>query len=596
MTWYPDERTTAAANLAAVLGDGGFDSYAAFHAWSVEDRAGFWGDVVRRLGIVFATDPSSMLTGDDALHPGWMTGARLNIAESCFTAPGDALAVVHGRAGALRSVTYARLRDDVMRFAAGLDDLGLEPGDRVAIAMPMTYESVVAYLGTVWAGGTVVSIADSFTAVEIERRLRISDARLAVTQDRVVRGGRDLPMATKVIEADVDRAIIVHTGAGLPGRPRDLDWRDVAGDRLRPPTHTGPDHPTNILFSSGTTGDPKAIPWSQLTPIKAAMDGHYHHDIHPSDTVAWPTNLGWMMGPWLIYASLVNGATIALHDGTPTDRPFAEFVAEAGVTILGVVPSLVARWRTTGALEAVDWSGVRILSSTGEASNPSDMAWLAETAGGRPIIEYCGGTEIGGGYLTSTVLHPSVPSHFTTPALGLDIIMVDDSGAPADTGEVFLVPPSVGLSESLLNGDHDTVYYAGTPTAGGHPLRRHGDVVRRLPDGTYRVLGRADDTMNLGGIKVGSAELERAIVDTPGVVECAAVAVTDDQGGPSHLVVFAVVASAESPGAWADLFSARLRERLNPLFRVAEVVLVDALPRTASGKVVRRELRSRLDG
>ena len=186
-----------------------------------------------------------------------------------------------------------------------------------------------------------------------------------------------------------------------------------------------PDRVTNVLFSSGTTGDPKAIPWTQLTPVKAAMDGHFHHDIHPGDVVAWPTNLGWMMGPWLIYASLVNGAAMALHDDAPTGRDFADFVAEAGVTVLGVVPSLVAAWRSGGVLdpdaeEPVDWTGLRLLSSTGEASNPDDMRWLMGAAGGKPVIEYCGGTEIGGGYITGTVLHRrgAVDLHHPGPRLG----------------------------------------------------------------------------------------------------------------------------------------------------------------------------------
>ncbi len=233
-------------------------------------------------------------------------------------------------------------------------------------------------------------------------------------------------------------------------------WSDSGGADDFDPVPGEPDRVTNVLFSSGTTGDPKAIPWTQLTPIKAAMDGHFHHDIHPEDVVAWPTNLGWMMGPWLIYASLVNGAALALHDDAPTGRDFADFVAEAGVTVLGVVPSLVAAWRSGGVLdpdadEPVDWTGLRLLSSTGEASNPDDMRWLMGVAGGKPVIEYCGGTEIGGGYITGTVLHDAVPSTFTTPALGWDLRLLDEDGSPAEEGELFLVPPSMGMSTELLN-------------------------------------------------------------------------------------------------------------------------------------------------
>ena len=159
-----------------------------------------------------------------------------------------------------------------------------------------------------------------------------------------------------------------------------------------------------MLFSSGTTGEPKAIPWTHLTPIKAAMDAHFHHDVHPEDILAWPTNLGWMMGPWLIYSSLLNGAALALYDDRPTDAAFGRFVQDAGVTMLGVVPSMVAAWRSSGCLEGLDWSAVSRFSSTGEASNPDDMAWLMHVSGDKPVLEYCGGTEIGGAYLCGSMV------------------------------------------------------------------------------------------------------------------------------------------------------------------------------------------------
>jgi acetyl-CoA synthetase len=596
--WRPDPSTVAAANLSALIADRGLPGYPELHRWSVEHRAEFWGEVVERLGIVLRTPYRTVLDGSGGPEqPRWLVGAELNIVESCFTAPPERLAVVHRAGGAIQRVTYGELRQRVDAAASGLGRLGVGEGDRVAIAMPMTREAVVAYLAVVAVGGAVVSIADSFAPDEIAARLR---ADLVVTQDRITRAGRHLPMYDKVVDAGAQRAVAVDTGAGLRIRDTDLWWADVAESTVADgfdPVPGDPDRVTNVLFSSGTTGEPKAIPWTQLTPVKAAMDGHFHHDIHPGDVVAWPTNLGWMMGPWLIYASLVNGAALALHDDAPTGRDFANFVAEAGVTVLGVVPSLVAAWRSGGVLDPdadqpVDWTGLRLFSSTGEASNPDDMRWLMGVAGGKPVIEYCGGTEIGGGYITGTVLHDAVPSTFTTPALGWDLRLLDEDGAPADEGELFLVPPSMGMSTALLNRDHHEVYYAGLPAA-DVPLRRHGDHMERLPDGRFRALGRVDDTMNLGGIKVSSAEIERVVAGVLGVAEAAAVAVSPPGGGPSRLVVYVVPA----PGAELDpdtvkpAMQAAIGTHLNPLFRIDRVVPVDALPRTASAKVMRRRLR-----
>jgi acetyl-CoA synthetase len=413
-----------------------------------------------------------------------------------------------------------------------------------------------------------------------------------VTQDLNTRSGRRLPMYEKVKQAGAPRCVVVATGGGVPLAGGDTWWDDFVGsnEAWLPEICAAGSH-TNILFSSGTTGEPKAIPWTHLTPIKAAADGHFHHDIHSGDVVAWPTNLGWMMGPWLIYASLVNDATMALYDEAPTGREFGEFVRDAGVTVLGLVPSIVAAWRTTGCMDGIDLTGLRLLSSTGEASNPDDMAWLMGLVGNKPVIEYCGGTEIGGGYITGTVVQPAVPSCFSTPALGIALVVLDEGGRRAGEGEVYIVPPSIGLSTELINRDHDEVYHDGVPDI-GIPLRRHGDRMEALAGGYYRAKGRVDDTMNLGGIKVAAADIERAVAGIDGLTETAAIAVPPPGGGPDRLVLYAVTEGPIDPDRLRADMQRRIRDVLNPLFRIHEVVVVDSLPRTASAKVMRRRLRA----
>ncbi len=527
-TWTPDATAIDHANLTAVINDLGFDSYEDLYHWSIESRPEFWEMVIDRLDIVFAEPPSQIVTGP-ADDPTWLPGARMNIVDSCFTAPTDRTAVIYRRGGADHQASHGELRRLVDRFANGLAGCGIGEGDRVAIAMPMTIEAVVAYLGTVATGAVVVSIADSFASHEIATRLRLTDPKVVVTQDRFQRSGRDLPMYEKVIDADAGMCVVVETGSGNL-RDGDLSWDRFLGDAQSfTPVPGPPNAHMNILFSSGTTGEPKGIPWTHLTPIKGAMDGYFHHDIHADDVVAWPTNLGWMLGPWLIYATLINGAAMALYDDAPTGRGFVDFVREARVSILGLVPSIVSVWRSTGALVDAGWTDVRVLSSSGEASVPEDYAWLMEAAGGVPVIEYCGGTEIGGGYLIGTVLHDAVPAMFTTPTLGLDVRILDEEGQPADEGKLFVVPPSIGLSKELLDRDHRAVYYEGLPRS-DVPLRRHGDHMERLPGGYYRALGRVDDTMNLGGIKISSAEIERAVGGIEGIAETAAVAVSPPGG------------------------------------------------------------------
>ena len=592
--WLPDADTIDRSNLTAAIREQGFSSYAELYEWSTADRGAFWGMVLDRLGIVFDETPDRIVTGPPR-DPLWLPGARLNIVDSCFTAPGDKTAVVFRTDGINRRMSYSELRHLVNEFAHGLSLRGIGAGNGVAIAMPMTVEAVVAYLGTVAAGARVVSIADSFAPHEIATRLGMADPSLVVTQDRFVRAGREHAMFDKVVEAGAPRCVVVDTGAGIPLREGDVSWNDFLVDAGHfDPVPCAPNGHVNVLFSSGTTGEPKAIPWTHLTAIKSAMDGHFHHDIHGDDVVAWPTNLGWMLGPWLIFATLINDSTMALYDDAPTGLGFIDFVREAGVTVLGFVPSIVAAWRANRVLDDAGWTDVRVLSSSGEASVPDDYAWLMEVAGGVPVIEYCGGTEIGGGYIAGTVLHDAVPATFTTPALGLDVRILDEDGHPADNGEMYIVPPSFGLSQELLGRNHDEVYYAGVPEA-DVPLRRHGDHMERLPNGYYRALGRTDDTMNLGGVKVSSAELERVVGVIDGVSEVAAVGVQPPGGGPSRLVIYAV----PEPGVVPDpkvlrvLMQQAIRSELNPLFKIDDVIFVGILPRTASAKIMRRELRAR---
>jgi acetyl-CoA synthetase len=483
------------------------------------------------------------------------------------------------------------------RVANGLWELGLVTGDPIAIAMPMTVAAVAVYLGILAAGCVVVSIADSFAPHEIATRLRITGAKAVFTQDIVVRGGRQLSMYEKIQAAEAPLAVVIPAGKrlALPLRAGDRAWREFLSRRRRfDPVDRDPDAHINILFSSGTTGEPKAVPWNQTVPIKCAADAWLHQDVQPGDVLAWPTNIGWMMGPWLIFASLINRATMALFYDAPTGRGFCEFVQNAGVTMLGVVPSLVKTWRAGDVTRGLDWSKVRLFSSTGECSNEEDMLWLMSRARYRPVIEYCGGTEIGGGYISGTLLQPAAPATFSTPALGLGIEIRDPEGNPADNGEIFIVPPSIGLSTELLNRNHNEIYFAGTPTAvDGTPLRRHGDQIERLGAGYFRGHGRADDTMNLGGIKVSSVEIERALAAVDWVVEGAAIAVDPPGGGPSELVVY-VVESPGAPVAPAEKLAAlqqAVRQTLNPLFRIKEVIVTEMLPRTATNKVMRRRLR-----
>ncbi len=598
--WFPSGESIAATNTAWLMVESGNDTYEQLYDWSIRERAAFWQTMMMRLAIRFRTPYEAILdSGNGPEHPCWLAGARLNIVDSCFQGPAESAAVIYQvEDGALQRLSVAELQALTWRVANGLAALGLEAGDRVAVDMPMTMESVAIYLGVIAAGCVVVSIADSFVPDEIRVRLDITEPGCIFTQDVIVRGDKRLPLYEKVCAAAGPRAIVVpvESAGPLALREGDIEWDDFLGeDTPFDPLRRAPGDHINILFSSGTTGEPKAIPWDHTTAIKSAVDGHLHHDARPGDILCWPTNLGWMMGPWLVFAALVNRATMALYYGVPTGREFGCFVQGAGVTMLGLVPSIVKAWKSSNCMVGLDFTRIRCFSSTGECSNAGDMLFLMALAGYRPIVEYCGGTEIGGGYITGTVVRPVAPGTFSTPALGTELVILDDGGRPTDNGEIFIIPPSMGLSQTLLNRDHHDVYYAGTTSGpSGELRRRHGDQIERLANGYFRAHGRVDDTMNLGGIKVSSAQLEAAVRNVDGVTETAAIGVSSPGGGPSELVVYTVLDDncAVSADALKPTMQAAIREKLNPLFKVRDVVVIDALPRTASNKVMRRLLRA----
>ncbi len=618
IAWIPDEASQD-SNLAKAMKKLHIQAYASFYQWSVEHKEQFWQMAIEQLDIQLDHPFDQILQTDTGLenpgleNPTWLPGARLNIVRSCFKAKPDKTALmVSDENNNTKSYTYQQLDSLTRQVASGLTALGLQPKDRVVMYLPLGLEAVAAYLGIIRAGMAAVLVADSFSAQELSKRIAISQAKALITVDEYQYNGKTLSVYEKVKAAQAPQTIVVSPAGGTDLREEDLKWEEFLGEEKVDYYISDPGHMISLLFSSGTTQDPKAIPWTQLTPIKCATDAFFHQDVHPGDVLTWTTGMGWMMGPWTIFAALINNATLALFTGSAASKAFGRFVEKAGVTILGTIPSLVKVWRSAQMMENLSWK-VRLFSSTGEPSQAEDylyLMWLARFKA--PVIEYCGGTEIGGGYLTGSVMQPASPATFTTPALGMQLVFRDEATGQVsahEAGEVFIVPPSIGLSQQLLNRDHHEEYYAGTPTLGslprtgsggipleGIPLRRHGDSylkVSQVQDTIfYKSRGRTDDAMNLGGIKVSAVEIEKILNEHPAVTETAAVAVAPAGGGPEQLVVFYVPTQENlSKEVLKKQLQQKLSEELNPLFRIKDVIAKESLPRTASNKLMRRALR-----
>ncbi|XP_071906357.1 probable CoA ligase CCL12 isoform X2 [Coffea arabica] len=508
-------------------------SFRQFHRFSVEQLEVYWSIVLDHLSINFLKAPNCILdTSDKSNHGGkWFPGSVLNIAECCLIPSScpkkqdDSLAIIWRNEGFdeldVSQMTLRELRERVMLVANALA-AKFSKGDAIAIDMPMTATAVIIYLAIVLAGLVVVSIADSFAAQEIATRLRVSTARAVFTQDFILRGGRRVPLYSRVVEAAPYEAIVIPASGkelAVQLRCQDLSWNDflssvciLPSSNYFTPAYQPIDSVTNILFSSGTTGEPKAIPWTQHSPIRCAADAWAHIDVQEGDVFCWPTNLGWVMGPILLYSCFLSGGTLALYHGSPLGRGFGKFIQDAGVTVLGTVPSLVKTWKSTGCMNGLNWTKIRTFATTGEASNIDDDLWLSSKAYYSPIIECCGGTELASSYIQGNRLQPQAFAAFSSASMSTSFVILNENGLPypddqACIGEVGLFPRYMGATNRLLNADHEEVYFKGMPLYKGMQLRRHGDIVKRTIGGFLIVQGRADDTMNLGGIKVSFVKI-----------------------------------------------------------------------------------------
>ncbi|KAF6162239.1 hypothetical protein GIB67_008368, partial [Kingdonia uniflora] len=556
-------------------------------------------------------------------------------------------------------LTLKELRENVMKVANALDTT-FSKGDAIAIDMPMTVNAVTIYLAIVLGGFIVVSIADSFAAKEIATRLRVSNAKGIFTQDFIVRGGRKFPLYSRVVEATQCKAIVlpaIGKDLGLQIREHDSSWEDFlsCADNLprggsstgvttsdEPLVHdpNGEDTVEGRAFGSTdeeipvaesivtckpkrnvgkpewltkakamvayalpiVEGDPKAIPWTALSSIRGACESWAHYDIQQEDVYCWPTSLGWVVGPFILYSCFLTGTTLALYHGSPLGRGFGKFVKDAGVTHLGTVPSIVKTWKRTRCMDGLNWTKIKSFVTSGEASNVDDDLWLSSRASYKPIIEICGGTELGSSYIQGIVLQPQAFGALSTPSMTTGFVILDDRGIAYPNnkpcvGEVGLFPLILGATDRLLNADHEEVYFKGMPIYNGMNLRRHGDIIKRTVGGFYEVQGRADDTMNLGGIKTSSVEIERVCDRADeNIVETAAISVKPVNGGPEQLVILVVLKEGLrcKPDQLKTKFSRAIQNNLNPLFKVSYVKIVSEFPRTATNKLLRRVLRDQI--
>ncbi len=613
--WWPDEEYRRRSRLRRFLERHGLPDLEALQSRAATDVGWFWEGVFQDLGIVFYEPYHQVVDLSRGLPwPVWCVGAKLNIVHNCLdrwigTPTQNRVAIRwEGEEGDIRLLSYRDLYREVNRMAAALRVSGLGRGDVVALYMPMVPEIVVALLAVAKVGGVILPLFSGFGPAAIATRLADAEAQALVTVDGTFRRGKPVAMKPVADEALAEvlsvRRVIVLRRAGLSvamAAGRDVWWEDfLAGRPYSFPTErTSAEDALMIIYTSGTTGRPKGALHTHCGfPIKSAQDMAHGFDIQGGDTISWMTDMGWMMGPWLVFGALLLGATMFLYDGAPdypdVDQVWA-LVERHGVTCLGVAPTFIRAMMGHGA-EPVgrhDLSSLRILGSTGEPWNPEAWRWLFEVVGGGrlPIINYSGGTEVSGGILLGNVLTPLKPCAFSGPAPGMAADVVDESGNSirGQVGELVIRRPWIGMTRGFWK---DPQRYLETYWSRFPDIWVHGDYAAVDEDGQWFILGRSDDTIKVAGKRVGPAEIESLLVDHPAVSEAAAIGVPDEIKGEA-VVAFVVLHAGFEPG---ETLRTELEERvikeMGKPFAPKAVLFVRDLPKTRNAKVMRRLIRA----
>ncbi|MGW8851053.1 acetate--CoA ligase [Streptomyces xiamenensis] len=591
------------------------------YAEAAEDRLGFWAEQARRLS--WQSEPTEVLDWSNPPFAKWFADGKLNVAYNCVdrhveAGNGDRVAIhFEGEPGDSRSLTYAELLREVSQAAHALTELGVQAGDRVAIYLPMIPETVVAMLACARIGAPHSVVFGAFSADALAARIEDADAKVVITSDGGYRRGAPSALKPAVDEAltrpgvagRVRNVLVVRrTGQDIPWQEgRDLWWHEVT--ERQPAEHTpqafDAEHPLFILYTSGTTGKPKGI--LHTTGGYLTQISYTHHavfDLKPETDVYWCTaDVGWVTGhSYIVYGPLSNGATEVLYEGTPNtphNGRWWEIVQKYGVTLLYTAPTAIRTCMKWGddIPAQFDLSSLRILGSVGEPINPEAWIWYRKHIGAdrTPVVDTWWQTETGG-IMISPLPGVTVakPGSAQVPLPGISATVLDDEGNEVPNGSggyLALTEPWPSMLRTIWGDDQrylDT-YWSRFP---GRYFA--GDGAKKDDDGDIWLLGRVDDVMLVSGHNISTTEVESALVSHPRIAEAAVVGATDPtttQAICAFVILRGAVDASDEDGALVEELRQHVARVLGPIAKPQRILPVDELPKTRSGKIMRRLLR-----
>ena len=613
--WRPDPEQLGHTRMVSLMRRLGATDYQDLVRIGAEDVDRFWKAAVEDIGIEWYEPYTAVRDSSRGMEwTTWFTGGKMNLVHNCVDKQArdrpDQLALISEyEDGAVRQLTYAELDREVCRLASAMRELGIGRGDAVGLFLPMIPEVVVSLLAVAKLGAIFIPLFSGYGPEAIAVRLADADAKLLITADGFLRRGALVPMK-ETADAALQLAPTVQRQLVVRRADRDVPWMEgrdkwydeaVAGQPVRLPTEVmDAEDAVMLIYTSGTTGKPKGCVHVHCGfPVKGAQDLAHAMDFGAADRMFWVTDIGWMMGPWEIMSCLALGGSFVTYEGSPDtpgpDRVWS-LVEKHRVTQLGISPTLVRSLMRFGEepVRAHDLSSLRMIGSTGEPWNPDPWKWCFRNVGGGriPLLNYSGGTEISGGIVGGNFHTDCKPCAFSGPLPGMAVDVVDAEGNPVrgEVGELVLKQPWPGMTRGFWK---DPDRYLATYWSRWPGVWYHGDwAMVDESDGLWYILGRSDDTIKVGGKRVGPAEVESALVAHPAVQEAAAVGVPDELKGEA-LVAFVILSPVNDPSPELEeelrvLVATSLGKALKP----KAVLVVPDLPRTRNAKIMRRVIRA----
>ena len=594
------------------------EAYDALYKESLDQPDAFWR---REAADLVLRTPWTTALEWTLPHAKWFIGATLNVTESCLdrhltTATKNKAAIIwEGEQGATRTLTYAQLHREVLRLANAMKRLGIEKGDRVAIYMGMVPEVAVAMLACARLGAVHTVVFGGFAADALRDRIQDSQAKLVITQDGASRRGQIVPLKDTVDRALAQPAsksathtiVYRHIGAERcqvhMTQGRDLWWDELLAEATPecPPVVVDAEHPLFILYTSGSTGKPKGVLHTTAGYlIGAHVTTKYVFDLRDDDIYWCTADVGWVTGhSYIVYGPLSNGATCLMYEGAPNYPDWGRFwrlIEKHGVTILYTAPTAIRAFMRQGDEWPAksDLSSLRLLGTVGEPINPEAWTWYHRMVGGGrcPVVDTWWQTETGSIMMTTLPgAALSKPGSTGLPMFGVvaDVVMKDGKSVPAGEGGLLVLRKPWPSMLRTIWGDDER--FRNTYFSDVEGCYFTGDGARRDEDGYFWVVGRIDDVLNVAGHRIGTAEIESALVSHPAVAEAAAVGRPDDLKGQA-LVVFVSLRPGYTPGPeLRDTLGEHVGKEIGKFARPDAIRFADALPKTRSGKIMRRLLK-----